>query len=177
MEKTIFGKTKLEVSPITLGTWGIGGAGWDDYPDEVRLDTIKAAVEAGINLIDTAPAYNGGRSEQYIGKALEQIGARKDVYIVTDVNLTKNQVVLSKIAYAPKDVPVLLLTDLEGDDTETTTNAAAFPIEVAEGDEADTSGNILNKVSGAGGLQVTFGKVFMFYLENRGSSGISALQI
>lgn len=83
MEKTIFGKTKLEVSPITLGTWGIGGAGWDDYPDEVRLDTIKAAVEAGINLIDTAPAYNGGRSEQYIGKALEQIGARKDVYIVT----------------------------------------------------------------------------------------------
>ena len=83
MEKTIFGKTKLEVSPITLGTWGIGGAGWDDYPDEVRLDTIKAAVEAGINLIDTAPAYNGGRSEQYIGKALEQIGARKDVFIVT----------------------------------------------------------------------------------------------
>jgi len=83
MEKTIFGKTKLEVSPITLGTWGIGGAGWDDYPDEVRLDTIKAAVEAGINLIDTAPAYNGGRSEQYIGRALEQIGARKDVYIVT----------------------------------------------------------------------------------------------
>ncbi|MDO4408866.1 MAG: aldo/keto reductase [Eubacteriales bacterium] len=83
MEKTIFGKTKLEVSPITLGTWGIGGAGWDDYPDEVRLDTIKAAVEAGINLIDTAPAYNGGRSEQYIGRALEEIGARKDVYIVT----------------------------------------------------------------------------------------------
>ena len=83
MEKTIFGKTKLEVSPITLGTWGIGGAGWDDYPDEVRLDTIKAAVEAGINLIDTALAYNGGRSEQYIGRALEQTGARKDVYIVT----------------------------------------------------------------------------------------------
>ena len=83
MEKTIFGKTKLEVSPITLGTWGIGGAGWDDYPDEMRLDTIKAAVEAGINLIDTAPAYNGGRSEQCIGRALEQIGARKDVYIVT----------------------------------------------------------------------------------------------
>lgn len=49
----------------------------------MRLDTIKAAVEAGINLIDTAPAYNGGRSEQYIGRALEQIGARKDVYIVT----------------------------------------------------------------------------------------------
>lgn len=83
MEKVIFGKTGIAVSPITLGTWGIGGAGWDEYPDDVRLDTIKAAVESGINLIDTAPAYNGGKAEQYIGKALEEIGARDDVVIVT----------------------------------------------------------------------------------------------
>ena len=67
------------VSPLTYGTWGIGGAGWDDYPDDVRLDAIMAAVDTGINLIDTAPAYNGGRSEQYIGEALEQTGRRKDV--------------------------------------------------------------------------------------------------
>lgn len=83
MKKVIFGKTGIEVSPITMGTWGIGGAGWDDYPDDVRLDTIRAAVENGINLIDTAPAYNGGKSEQYIGRALEEIGARDDVVIVT----------------------------------------------------------------------------------------------
>ncbi len=83
MKKVLFGKTGLQVSPVTLGTWGIGGAGWDDYPDEMRLDTIKAAVENGINLIDTAPAYNGGKSEQYIGEALEEIGARKEVFIVT----------------------------------------------------------------------------------------------
>ena len=83
MQKVIFGKTGIAVSPITLGTWGIGGAGWDEYPDDVRLDTIKAAVESGINLIDTAPAYNGGKAEQYIGKALEEIGARDDVVIVT----------------------------------------------------------------------------------------------
>lgn len=42
----------------------------------------------------------------------------KDVYIVTDVNLTKHKVMLSKITYAPKDTPVLLLTDLEGTDLE-----------------------------------------------------------
>lgn len=83
MKKVLFGKTGLQVSPVTLGTWGIGGAGWDDYPDEMRLDTIKAAVENGINLIDTAPAYNGGKSEQYIGEALQEIGARKEVFIVT----------------------------------------------------------------------------------------------
>jgi aryl-alcohol dehydrogenase-like predicted oxidoreductase len=37
-EKVIFGKTGLEISRITLGTWGIGGAGWDSYSDEDRLD-------------------------------------------------------------------------------------------------------------------------------------------
>lgn len=82
-DKVLFGKTGLMVSPLTYGTWGIGGAGWDDYPDDVRLDAIMAAVDTGINLIDTAPAYNGGRSEQYIGEALEQTGRRKDVLITT----------------------------------------------------------------------------------------------
>ena len=82
-EKVKFGNTGIMVTPITMGTWGIGGAGWDDNPDEVRLDAIKAAVENGINFIDTAPAYNAGRSEQYIGEALEQIGARTDVCIST----------------------------------------------------------------------------------------------
>ncbi|MBE6006207.1 MAG: aldo/keto reductase [Sarcina sp.] len=78
-----FGKTGLSVSPLTFGAWGIGGAGWDDYPDDVRLDAITAAVEAGINLIDTAPAYNAGKSEQYIGRALEETSLRKDVLITT----------------------------------------------------------------------------------------------
>ena len=38
-----FGKTGLEVSEICLGTWGIGGAGWDAHSDEERMDAIKAA--------------------------------------------------------------------------------------------------------------------------------------
>ena len=56
MEYTEFGKTQLRVSRICLGTWGIGGAGWDSYSDESRMDAIKAAVDCGINFIDTAPA-------------------------------------------------------------------------------------------------------------------------
>ena len=40
-----FGKTGLEVSQICLGTWGIGGAGWDAHSDEERMDAIKAAVD------------------------------------------------------------------------------------------------------------------------------------
>ena len=57
MEYTEFGKTQLRVSRMCLGTWGIGGAGWDSYSDESRMDAIKAAVDCGINFIDTAPAY------------------------------------------------------------------------------------------------------------------------
>lgn len=78
-----FGQTGMRVSPLTLGTWGIGGSGWDAYADEVRVDAIRAAVECGINLIDTAPAYNAGEAERYIGRALEQTGLREKVRIVT----------------------------------------------------------------------------------------------
>ena len=78
-----FGKTGLEVSQICLGTWGIGGAGWDAYSDEERMDAIKAALDCGINFIDTAAAYNAGKAEQYIGETLHHLGARKDVVIAT----------------------------------------------------------------------------------------------
>ena len=81
--KTLFGKTGMYIPQMTLGTWGIGGAGWDTYSDEDRLDAIRSAVECGITLIDTAPAYNAGEAERYIGKALETIGGRKEVMLVT----------------------------------------------------------------------------------------------
>ena len=83
MRYKTFGKTGLKVSELALGTWGIGGAGWDDNSDDTRLDAIRAAVESGINFIDTAPAYNAGEAERYIGKALKEMGARKDVVIAT----------------------------------------------------------------------------------------------
>ena len=42
-----FGKTGMQVSEMALGTWGIGGVGWDTHSEESRLDAIRAAVEAG----------------------------------------------------------------------------------------------------------------------------------
>ena len=56
MRYKVFGKTGMKVSEMTLGTWGVGGVGWDDNPEEVRQDAIRASVEAGVNFIDTAPA-------------------------------------------------------------------------------------------------------------------------
>ena len=83
MQYQEFGKTGLKVSKLCLGTWGIGGAGWDSYSDESRMDAIKAALECGINFIDTAPAYNAGKAECYVGETLNKLKKRKDVVIST----------------------------------------------------------------------------------------------
>ena len=83
MQYQEFGKTGLRVSKVCLGTWGIGGAGWDSYSDESRMDAIKAALECGINFIDTAPAYNAGKAECYVGETLNKLKKRKEVVIST----------------------------------------------------------------------------------------------
>lgn len=83
MQYQEFGKTGLRVSKICLGTWGIGGAGWDSYSDESRMDAIKAALECGINFIDTAPAYNAGKAECYVGETLSKLKKRREVVIST----------------------------------------------------------------------------------------------
>lgn len=83
MQYQEFGKTGLRVSKLCLGTWGIGGAGWDSYSEESRMDAIKAALECGINFIDTAPAYNAGKAECYVGETLNKLKKRKEVVIST----------------------------------------------------------------------------------------------
>ena len=83
MQYQEFGKTGLRVSKLCLGTWGIGGAGWDSYSDESRMDAIKTALECGINFIDTAPAYNAGKAECYVGETLNKLKKRREVVIST----------------------------------------------------------------------------------------------
>ncbi len=83
MRYKTLGMTGLRVSEMALGTWGIGGAGWDDVPVEKRQDAIKAAYECGINFIDTAPAYNAGAAERHVGEVLSELGVRDKVVIST----------------------------------------------------------------------------------------------
>ena len=83
MKYNTFGKTGMNVSAMTLGTWGMGGVGWDVYDDEVKTDAIKAALEEGINFFDTAPAYNAGAAERFLGKVLKDNNVRSRVYIST----------------------------------------------------------------------------------------------
>ena len=79
MERVDIPGTSLKVSPIALGTWAIGGWMWGGTDEAEAIRTIHEAVDHGITLIDTAPAYGFGRSEEIVGKALAEGGRRKRV--------------------------------------------------------------------------------------------------
>lgn len=81
----------VKVSRIGLGTWAIGGLDWGAVPDEVAVGTCLSAIERGINLIDTAPIYGRGRSEEIVGKAIRAHGRREDFYIATKAGLEWNE--------------------------------------------------------------------------------------
>ena len=87
MECTPIAGTSLEVSRVALGTWAIGGWMWGGTDEAESIATIREAVDHGINLIDTAPAYGFGRSEEIVGKALAEGDLRSRVLIATKVGL------------------------------------------------------------------------------------------
>ncbi len=87
MEFTKIPGTDLEVSRIALGTWAIGGWMWGGTDAEQAIKTIHAAIDQGINLIDTAPVYGFGVSEQIVGRALAQKKCRDRVFISTKTGI------------------------------------------------------------------------------------------
>jgi len=87
MKTRPLGNSGLHASIVGLGTWVLGGgAAWGrDTDDKESVRTIHAALDAGINLIDTAPAYGWGRSEEIVGKAIK--GRRDKVILATKCGL------------------------------------------------------------------------------------------
>src|SRR6201981_218429 len=79
--------TSLRASRIALGTWAIGGWMWGGSDENDAIRTIHAALDRGINLIDTAPVYGFGHSEEIVGKALAMGGRRRQAPIATKVGL------------------------------------------------------------------------------------------
>jgi aryl-alcohol dehydrogenase-like predicted oxidoreductase len=79
--------TSLVSSRIALGTWAMGGWMWGGSDEAEAIRTIHEALDRGISLIDTAPVYGFGRSEEIVGKALAEGGRRKHVLIATKVGL------------------------------------------------------------------------------------------
>ena len=76
------GQSDLNCSVIGLGTWGLAGSFWGKVDDDQSIATIRAGLEAGINLIDTAPVYGDGHSEEVVGRALEGL-KREDIVLAT----------------------------------------------------------------------------------------------
>jgi len=87
MEYVTIPGTNLAPSRIGLGTWAIGGWMWGGSDAEQSIATICAALDRGITLIDTAPAYGQGRSEEIVGRAVQRWGRRDRVVIATKVGL------------------------------------------------------------------------------------------
>jgi aryl-alcohol dehydrogenase-like predicted oxidoreductase len=83
MELRKIPRTDLTVSRIGLGTWSIGGWMWGGTDETESIATIRAAIDRGVTLIDTAPAYGFGRAEEIVGKALAGDGLRNRVAIAT----------------------------------------------------------------------------------------------
>jgi aryl-alcohol dehydrogenase-like predicted oxidoreductase len=87
MERATIPGTALELSRVALGTWAIGGWMWGGTDDDEAISTIRSALEHGINVIDTAPVYGFGHSEEVVGRALAEAGSRDRVLIATKVGL------------------------------------------------------------------------------------------
>jgi aryl-alcohol dehydrogenase-like predicted oxidoreductase len=76
-----------QVARVALGTWAMGGWMWGGTDARASVATIRAALDQGINLIDTAPAYGFGVSEEIVGEALAVGGLRARTVVATKVGL------------------------------------------------------------------------------------------
>jgi aryl-alcohol dehydrogenase-like predicted oxidoreductase len=87
MERSEIPGTSLKVSPVAIGTWAIGGWMWGGTDEAESIATIRSAFERGINVIDTAPVYGFGRSEEIVGRAIAEGRLRSEVLIATKAGL------------------------------------------------------------------------------------------
>ncbi|PWR20446.1 aldo/keto reductase [Zavarzinia aquatilis] len=87
MEQIGIGKSGVMTSRIGLGTWAIGGWMWGGTDESESIATIHSAIDRGVTLVDTAPVYGFGTSEDIVGKALAMDGYRAKAQIATKAGL------------------------------------------------------------------------------------------
>ncbi len=90
METLNIPSLSIKPSRICLGTWAIGGWAWGGTDEKESINTILKAFEKGITIIDTAPVYGFGVSEEIVGKALKAYGARDSIILATKAGLEWN---------------------------------------------------------------------------------------
>lgn len=118
MEKRLLGRSGIEVSPLGMGCWAIGGvwqfreiqAGWGEVDDAESIRALQTAFESGITFFDTAATYGTGHSEEIVGKALA--AHRDEVVIATKFGFDVSQTKKLAIDYvSPQDVIANLKAD------------------------------------------------------------------
>jgi methylglyoxal reductase len=82
------GSTDMKVSVVAFGAWAAGGHWWGGNDEKDSIEAIQASIDAGVNFIDTAPAYGQGLSEEIVAKAVK--GKRESVFIATKCGLRWN---------------------------------------------------------------------------------------
>ncbi len=89
MQYRPLGRSGVNVSVVGIGLWQVAAEAWgSDYGEEDVVRAIRSAPDLGVNLLDTAPAYGGGRSEEVLGRA---ISGRRDAYVVAS-KINTNQI-------------------------------------------------------------------------------------
>ena len=87
MNYITLGNSDLQVSRICMGCMGFGDAGSGQHSwtinEEASKEIIRRGLELGVNFFDTAIAYQGGTSEQYLGRALRELARREEVVVAT----------------------------------------------------------------------------------------------
>src|SRR5665648_653655 len=85
MEYRRLGKTGFDISAISLGTWQVGGRWGEEFDDALAERIIEAAIERGVNFIDTADVYSDRASEAAVGRVVRRVKARHGdrVYVAT----------------------------------------------------------------------------------------------
>jgi aryl-alcohol dehydrogenase-like predicted oxidoreductase len=88
MKTRPLGSSGIQASAVAFGAWALGGWRWGGSDDKTSIDAVQAGIDAGITLIDTAPAYGFGHGEEVVGKAIQ--GRRDKVVIATKCGLAWN---------------------------------------------------------------------------------------
>lgn len=87
MEYITIPGTDMKITRVALGTWAIGGWMWGGTDERESIQTVHAALDKGLNIVDTAPVYGFGQSEKIVGKALKEYQGREHVHVSTKVGL------------------------------------------------------------------------------------------
>ncbi|EFH90245.1 aldo/keto reductase [Ktedonobacter racemifer] len=104
MHTRTFGKTGMEITPIGLGAWAIGGGnwqfGWGSQDDNESIATIHRAIDLGVNWIDTAAVYGLGHAEEIVGKALQGRGEKPYIFTKCERTWTERREIVPSLKAA-----------------------------------------------------------------------------